>query len=211
MFCSSGMYSTWLSSPILFFWFMCLYAINHPSSFFPSKKLIIEQLFEPVLVNWSNVCYFLLEYRSFSLNMILSSPMSQCAFTVSAIDYHYVCSITGPFHRNMKFCLPVVEFFDMFIWSLLACSPCPYCFGIILSYVCASAGVLSRCRQPNASGYQSVASWAWDANRHKLLGKFDLVCIPPALRGSPQIEVTLDVGAKKIQVGNNVVTPPKLV
>ena len=31
-----------------------------------------------------------------------------------------------------------------------------------------------------------------------LLGKFDLNCIPPAPRGTPQIEVTFDVDANGI-------------
>jgi len=46
---------------------------------------------------------------------------------------------------------------------------------------------------------------------NKLLGEFDLVCIPPAPRGSPQIKVMFYIDAKKSQVGNHVVIPPELV
>ena len=59
-------------------------------------------------------------------------------------------------------------------------------------------GVLDRRRQPVGGDHQVFQGERELAAQNKLLGQFDLMGIPPAPRGMPQIEVTFDIDANGI-------------
>jgi molecular chaperone DnaK len=59
-------------------------------------------------------------------------------------------------------------------------------------------GLFDRRRQPAGRDHPRVPGRARNGADNKLLGQFDLLGIPPARRGVPQIEVTFDIDANGI-------------
>jgi molecular chaperone DnaK len=60
------------------------------------------------------------------------------------------------------------------------------------------ASVLDRRRQPACGDHQGLPGRARNRRRQQGLGEFNLEGIPPAPRGTPQIEVTFDIDANGI-------------